>query len=165
MRNQRSQMMPSPTLRTLWGEGNAQSAILDILCRYYHPSFSPTDKETIAKLREENEQLKGKVKELEASQAALEARVAALNSAGSISSSAETEKETSVATASAQPSSEPAAPVEAPTDASETPAESKPAEEKPDSEGDKFFIGPRCPRGAIFGSVFLSVCQRFLKLY
>merc|ERR1719278_526885 len=94
---------------------------------------SPTDKETIAKLREENELLKGKVKELEASQAALEARVAAFNSAGSISNSAETEKETSVAAASAQPSSEPAAPVEPLTDASETTAESKPAGEKPDS--------------------------------
>ena len=136
--------------------------ILDILCRYYHPSCSPTDKETIAKLREENELLKGKVKELEASQAALEARVAAFNSAGSISSSAETEKETSVAAASAQPSSEPAAPVEPPTDASETTAESKPAEEKPDSEGNFFFIGPRCDLWVCVSVCLLEVFETLL---
>merc|ERR1719339_700293 len=95
---------------------------------------SPTDKEMIAKLREENELLKGKVKELEASQVALEARVAAL-SPGSVSSSAE-EKEDQAPTAAAQLSSEPAAPatVETPSDASGTTAESKPAEEKSDSE-------------------------------
>merc|ERR1711974_169180 len=98
---------------------------------------SPTDKETIAKLREENELLKGKVKELEASQVALEARVNLMQVAAvSVSSSAE-EKENKVpTTAEAQPSSEPAAPstVETPTDVSGTSAESKPAEEKPDSE-------------------------------
>ena len=109
----------------------------EILWRRIHPSCSPTDKEMIAKLREENELLKGKVKELEASQVALEARVAAL-SAGSVSSSAE-EKEDQAPTAAAQPSSEPAAPatVETPSDASGTTAESKPAEEKSDSEGIK----------------------------
>merc|ERR1712130_247294 len=99
---------------------------------------SPTDKEMIAKLREENELLKGKVKELEASQLALEARVAALNAAGSAvsSSSAEEKEDKAATTAEAQPSSEPAAlaTVETPNDASGTSAESKPAEEKRDSE-------------------------------
>ena len=59
-----------------------------------HPSFcSPTDKETIAKLREENELLKGKVKDLEASQVALEARVAAMSAGSSVSSSTEEKAE------------------------------------------------------------------------
>ena len=51
----------------------------------------------------------------------------------------EEEKEDNAPTAVAQPSSEPAAPatVETPTDASGTTAESKPAEEKSDSEGIK----------------------------
>merc|ERR1719234_2674476 len=75
---------------------------------------SPTDKETIAKLREENESLKGKVKELEASQVALEARVAAMSAAGSSVSSSSTEQKAAeekapAAAAEAQPSSEPAA--------------------------------------------------------
>ena len=87
---------------------------------------SPTDKETIAKLREENEMLKGKVKELESSQVALEARVAALSTTGSSSTEEKDGKNTSE---SAQPSSEPAAPdaVETP-DAPGTNTESKPAE-------------------------------------
>merc|ERR1711972_633228 len=54
---------------------------------------SPSDKETIAKLREENEMLKQKVKELEASQATLESRVATLSAAGTSSSNATEEKE------------------------------------------------------------------------
>merc|ERR1719234_1935492 len=75
---------------------------------------SPTDKETIAKLREENETLKGKVKELGASQVALEARVAAMSAAGSSVSSSSTEQKAAeekapAAAAEAQPSSEPAA--------------------------------------------------------
>ena len=106
---------------------------------HLHPSFcSPTDKETIAKLREENELLKGKVKDLEASQVALEARVAAMSAGSSVSSSTEEKaEEKAPAATEAQPSSEPAAPVtaETPADASGTSAESKPAEEKPDSEG------------------------------
>jgi len=98
---------------------------------------SPTDKETIAKLREENELLKGKVKDLEASQVALEARVAAMSAGSSVSSSTEEKaEEKAPAATEAQPSSEPAAPAtaETPADASGTSAESKPAEEKPDSE-------------------------------
>merc|ERR1719234_639490 len=72
---------------------------------------SPTDKETIAKLREENELLKGKVKDLEASQVALEARVAAMSAAGSSVSPSSTSEEKAAeekapAAAEAQPSSE-----------------------------------------------------------
>merc|ERR1711974_273103 len=81
--------------------------------------------------------LKGKVKELEASQVALEARVNLLQvPAGSVSSSAEEKEDKVPTTAEAQPSSKPAAPstVETPTDVSGTSAESKPAEEKLDSE-------------------------------
>ena len=111
-------------------------------------SCSPTDKETIAKLREENELLKGKVKDLEASQVALEARVAAMSAVGSQVSSSSTEEKAAeekaapAAAAEAQPSSESAAPVTAETpaaDASGASAESKPAEEKPDSEGIELF--------------------------
>merc|ERR550517_2116268 len=87
---------------------------------------SPTDKETIAKLREDNDLLKGKVKDLEASQVALEARVVAMSAGSSVSSSTE-EKAGEKA---------PAAPAtaETPADATGASAESKPAEEKPDSE-------------------------------
>ena len=70
--------------------------------------------------------LKGKVKELESSQVALEARVAALSTAGSSSTE---EKDGKNPSESAQPSSEPAAPdaVETP-DAPGSNTESKPAE-------------------------------------
>merc|ERR1712083_881763 len=79
-----------------------------------------------------NEMLKGKVKELESSQVALEARVAALSTAGSSSTEEKDGKNTSE---SAQPSSEPAAPdsVETP-DAPGTNTESKPAEPETSAE-------------------------------
>merc|ERR1719500_1664022 len=108
---------------------------------------SPTDKETIAKLREENELLKGKVNDLEASQVALEARVAAMSAGSSVSSSTEEKaEEKAPAATEAQPSSEPAAPAtaETPADASgeapavaasETPNEASPAKEAQEKEG------------------------------
>merc|ERR1719266_2732656 len=100
---------------------------------------SPTDKETIAKLREENELLKGKVKDLEASQVALEARVVAMSAGSSVSSSTEEKaEEKAPAATEAQPSSEPAAPAtaEAPAvAASETPNEASPAKEAQEKEG------------------------------
>merc|ERR1711962_198291 len=66
---------------------------------------SPSDKETIAKLREENEMLKQKVKELEASQATLESRVATLSAAGTSSSHAtETSPEPAAAASTEAPS-------------------------------------------------------------
>jgi len=99
---------------------------------------SPSDKETIAKLREENEMLKQKVKELEASQATLESRVATLSAAGTSSSNAteEKEEEKTPAALATQTSPEPAAvaSTEAPSEASMPSQEPKPAEEKPAPE-------------------------------
>merc|ERR1712039_331262 len=80
---------------------------------------SPSDKETIAKLREENEMLKQKVKELQASQATLETRVATLSAAGTSSSNATEEKEEEKTPAAPMSSQEP------------KPAEEKPAPEAP----------------------------------
>merc|ERR1712240_589780 len=95
--------------------------------------------ETIAKLREENEMLKQKVKELEASQATLESRVATLSAAGTSSSNATEEKEEEKAPAApaTQTSPEPAAvaATEAPSEAAMSSQEPKPAEEKPAPEG------------------------------
>merc|ERR1711973_610388 len=99
---------------------------------------SPSDEETIAKLREENEMLKQKVKELEASQATLESRVATLSAAGISSSNAteEKEEEKTPAAPATQISPEPAAAAstEAPSEAAMPSQESKPAEEKPAPE-------------------------------
>merc|ERR1719282_1161947 len=92
---------------------------------------SPSDKETIAKLREENEVLKQKVKELEASQATLSA-------AGTSSSNAteEKEEEKTLAAPATQTSPELAAvaSTEAPSEAAMPSQEPKPAEEKPAPE-------------------------------
>merc|ERR1712032_8932 len=97
---------------------------------------SPTDKETIAKLREENELLKGKVKDLEASQVALEARVAAMSAGSSVSSSTEEKAPAATEASAAVEPMETEASAEAPAvAASETPNEASPAKEAQEKEG------------------------------